>query len=227
MIFGDAVTSAPSAEPAGWLGAERSDDGGTVGWLVPARYDSIVRVAANEPCDDWWTGYRELHRTVLAVGLRHTSSPDRAWFAVWEGHGFTNWSAHIAWRDPAPDEATRLARESERDRVRADARREIAGIGSALARVTTFDAPHRRYYLLTGPVDAALELRDPARIGAPDGWRHPDLWWPDDRGWFVATDVDFWSLYVAGDAAFVGDIRAAVPTATEEVERRSPLVVED
>jgi hypothetical protein len=43
------------------------------------------------------------------------------------------------------------------------------------------------------------ELRHPDG----DGWRNPDLFWPQDQGWFVATDVDFWSLYIGGSTGFV------------------------
>jgi hypothetical protein len=27
----------------------------------------------------------------------------------------------------------------------------------------------------------------------------PNLWWPDDRAWFVATEIDFDSTFVGGD----------------------------
>jgi hypothetical protein len=45
-------------------------------------------------------------------------------------------------------------------------------------------------YLVTGAVSAVTDLRQPDS----SDWRNPDLFWPDDRRWFVATDVDFWSL---------------------------------
>lgn len=227
MIFGDAVRSATSAEPAAWLSSERTGEFFTVGWLVPDRYESIVRVAANEPGEHWWEGYRELHRAIVEVARRHTSTPERAWLAIWEGHGFTSWSAHVAWRDPPVDEAEGLARDAERERVADESRREKARIAAALGEIAAFDAPERRYYLLTGPVDAVLELRHPVGTGAPNDWHHPDLWWPDDRRWFVATDVDVWSLYVAGDEAFVGEVMAAVPTQTEPVASSTWLVGED
>jgi hypothetical protein len=27
----------------------------------------------------------------------------------------------------------------------------------------------------------------------------PNLWWPEDRAWFVATEIDFDSTFVGGD----------------------------
>lgn len=62
----------------------------------------------------------------------------------------------------------------------------------------------------------------------PDGghWRNPDLFWPDDRRWFVATDVDFWSLYIGGDEDFTGELAATVPTATCRVALDTRLEIE-
>jgi hypothetical protein len=65
-----------------------------------------------------------------------------------------------------------------------------------------------------GPLDAATRLHDPGSLGE---WRRPDLFWPDDRQWFVATDVDFWSLYIGGDHDFITALARNVPTLTEIV----------
>ncbi|RSN65328.1 hypothetical protein DMH01_02760 [Amycolatopsis sp. WAC 04182] len=62
--------------------------------------------------------------------------------------------------------------------------------------------PGRDYLLFRGPLTSATEL----------GWRprpnwfeaqSPNLFWPDDRAWCVATEVDFDSTLVAGEEALV------------------------
>jgi hypothetical protein len=53
------------------------------------------------------------------------------------------------------------------------------------------------------------------------------LFWPDDRRWFVATDVDFWSLYVGGDNDLVADLVASVTTHTEAVTLSYQLEIEE
>ena len=53
--------------------------------------------------------------------------------------------------------------------------------------------PQRTYYLFRGPIDAVPAL---ATAGPP--WQPPNLWWPDDRSWCVATDIDLDSTYVGG-----------------------------
>jgi len=143
---------------------------------VPNHYSSILRVYAPEPSEDWWSAYRRLSETTASIGERHRSSPDRVWFAVWEGHGFA--------------------------------------IDAELSQVPRFDLPDRSYYLLAGPVSAVTHVRDPGSAG---DWRNPDLFWPDDRRWFVATDVDFWSLYIGGGHDFITELARNVPTPTEIV----------
>ena len=32
------------------------------------------------------------------------------------------------------------------------------------------------------------------------------LWWPADRAWFVATDIDLVTTFVGGSAACIGDV---------------------
>lgn len=66
--------------------------------------------------------------------------------------------------------------------------------GGVSARVTR---PHRAYLLYTGPIERALEPID----------RHfdqsPAMWWPDDRAWFVATEIDFAWTYVGGSGQLI------------------------
>ena len=68
------------------------------------------------------------------------------------------------------------------------------------------------------------------RLGYPDSmddWRNPDLYWPDDRQWFVGTDVDFWSLYIGGDGDFIEELASSVPTSAEIVTPDLQLESED
>lgn len=224
MIFGDAVGAADTIAPAEWLGASCHGDPWTVGALVPNQYPSVLRVYPPAPCPgDWWALYRDLFHVVASIGERHTTSPERAWFAIWEGHGFDKVTSHIAHYGPLGDDARR-ALERERVALRDEDRRRNTAIRDELDQLPRFDRPDRAYYLLKGPVAAVTELRDP---GSSDEWRNPDLFWPADRRWFVATDVDFWSLYVGGENTFTNELAGAVPTRSEPVEFDHPLETED
>ena len=56
--------------------------------------------------------------------------------------------------------------------------------------------------LLTGSLSAALQLDDP---GALDGFspKSPNLSWPADRAWCVATEIDFDSTLVGGSSDLI------------------------
>jgi hypothetical protein len=56
----------------------------------------------------------------------------------------------------------------------------------------TVRLPHRDYYLYRGDVTAATAF-------VPWPWDlRPNLWWPDDRAWCVATEIDNVATYVGG-----------------------------
>jgi len=224
MIFGDEVTSAATTAAAAWISPARRGPTGTVGGLVPNAYASMIRLHAPPPKpDDWWAAYRDLYEVVADIGARHTSHPDRAWFAVWEGHGFDTVTRQVAWLDPPVDDADRRARDAQRATLRTENRRRTAAIGAELDMVPRFALPDRTYYLMAGPVAAVAGLWDPST----GHWLNPDLFWPDDRRWFVATDVDFWSLYVGGSNDLIAELARSVVTPTEIVTLADQLDEQD
>ena len=94
-----------------------------------------------------------------------------------------------------------------------------AATTAALDRMPSVVLPHRRYHLFAGAVTDATELQRP---GSPLGFA-PDLWWPDDRAWFVATDTDLsWTCLGASAEvceAIAGDLP---PRRWRVVERATP-----
>jgi hypothetical protein len=224
VIFGEHVTTPPTAEAAEWVDGARRGVFGTVGGLLPNDFTSFVRLFPPDPAlDDWWAAYRDLFAVVADVGARHTTTPDDAWFAVWEGYGFGGGTRMYVWQDPTDAEQGRWL-ESERDRLREEDARRNAETRAALDRVPLVHLTHRSYHLVAGAVSAMVRMTEP---GSPELWMRPDLAWPQDRSWFVATDVDFWSLYVGGDDGFVEDLVDSVSTPSEPVDLDSPLEEED
>lgn len=75
--------------------------------------------------------------------------------------------------------------------------------------------PFRDYLLFTGPLRSAQQLghRTPEALRGqwPDEWlarQSPNLLWPDDRSWCVATEIDFDSTLVGGPADLVDALLA-------------------
>lgn len=119
-----------------------------------------------------------------------TSTPERCWFALWEGWGWTQGS-------PAVAMATRHGTSPH--------------IPSAFPPEVTagprFRIPQRAYFLFEGPCDAALEMG----WNAPGGHffpQSPSFFWPDDRAWCVATEIDLDSTYIGGSEALAQAVLA-------------------
>jgi hypothetical protein len=73
------------------------------------------------------------------------------------------------------------------------------------------ELPARKYALFVGPL-AAL----PSLMEAQDD-HSPNLWWPDDRAWCVATEIDLAWTYVGGPAALINDVLATAPLEAQPV----------
>ena len=80
-----------------------------------------------------------------------------------------------------------------------------------------FDLPNRRYYLLCGAITAA------SKIVRPEGNfpQPPDLWWPDDRRWFVAGDTDLDWFYIGGSERLVSVVAAEFRGQIRRVDRKA------
>ena len=66
----------------------------------------------------------------------------------------------------------------------------------------TLKIPGRGYYIGRGPLTAALETV----YGVVQHYQSPSIWWPDDRAWCVATEVDFDWTYVGGSTECIAAV---------------------
>jgi hypothetical protein len=61
---------------------------------------------------------------------------------------------------------------------------------------------HRDYLLYRGPIEAVTAFS----WGAPQD--SPNIWWPDDQAWCVATDIDLADTYIGGSEECISGIVA-------------------
>jgi hypothetical protein len=132
---------------------------------------------------------------VLAL---HTSTPDDCFFGLWEGFG-----------DIHGGEAVGIVSASAGGRPERHPRPAPA-FPPEVVDGPRVRIPGRGYLLFRGP------LAEAGQWGAADllpGWprriNSPNLMWPADHAWFVATEIDEWWTGVGGSAALVEDLRQA------------------
>lgn len=111
----------------------------------------------------------------------HTATTDNCWFCLWDGYGGLK-PGSAAYLGPGA--AKRAALEaSQTERLQAE-----------YADAPRVKTDGREYILFSGHLNAA-----DAFIKYPDN-QSLNIWWPDDRTWCVATEIDLRSTYVGGSA---------------------------
>jgi hypothetical protein len=163
------VTPSDKVEAADWIGPRMLPfRNAKIGSVIPTGFDSYVRVNP--------------HVELASILRRHTSSPDRCWFCLWDGYGYLTGSVVVltAWKlQPGePLRGTPVRRvpppKLQKSRVR---------------------LPGRNYLLFSGSVQQG------------DGWQDgPNLWWPCDRAWCVASEIDLDYTLVGGSAELGADL---------------------
>ena len=119
----------------------------------------------------------EEEATELASLLAHfTSTPEECYFGVWEGYGQYSGGAAMLTSD---GRGRRLDTPHEIRRAQ-----RVKGVG-------------RNYLLYRG------RLEDIVAFHANFLSEPPNIWWPADRAWFVATDIDL-------DATYIGASRECI-----------------
>lgn len=118
----------------------------------------------------------------------HTATAERCWLCLWEGYGWID-------RDRGSVRPA-VARASGAPPVSAEHPTAPAFSAEELRR-PRLRLPGRDYLLLAGPLEAALQIGHPY---GPAGFaaQSPNLFWPADRAWCVASEIDFDSTLVGG-----------------------------
>jgi hypothetical protein len=142
-----------------------------------------------------------LLRSLCSVLRRHTRTPDSCWFCLWTGHGWLDDRQSVSIVFTKVDEPS----DSSGPDAAAD------DLSPALRAAVQNDArvrlPQRDYLLLTGPLEAAMEI----------GWtlagdhfipQSPNLFWPADHAWCVASEIDLFCTLVAGPSELAEDLMA-------------------
>jgi hypothetical protein len=139
--------------------------------------------------DDWpRTGTLRLDdaRALVDILAHHTMTPGRCWFAAWEGFGSLE-DGSMTVHTRGGGTAERLTPDFYREKPKQHPRLQLPGRG---------------YYLAKGPVTAALETV----YGMKSSYQSASLWWPDDRAWCVATEIDFDWTYVGSSNACIAAV---------------------
>jgi hypothetical protein len=131
-------------------------------------------------------------RALASMLSPYTSTADRCWFCLWEGFGYLN-EGGTAWVRAyhLGSWAGRWARWRDKHLRVSFHRPKRHPIRTNLVKPNTA----RSYLLFRGSITQAA------------GWQDgPNLWWPDDRAWCVASEIDLPYTYVGGSKELIDEI---------------------
>jgi hypothetical protein len=147
------------------------------------------------------------------VLARHTTTPDRCHFGLWEGYGWIGWMAvemrpaaklglpnrtYLLFEGPLAaisDLGWRADLSDGSPRMRALDRRPIG----FQERARAFVWPNKT---------ERVSHRPPAPSAATLHRESPNLIWPADRSWFVASEIDLDSTFVGGSTELINELLA-------------------
>ncbi|MPZ99313.1 MAG: hypothetical protein GEU80_08245 [Dehalococcoidia bacterium] len=125
-----------------------------------------------------------LHALVAEL-TRHTAADIDCFFALWNGYGWIYGSPMAVRSDGAP---------------------VPPGLPQAVLEAPRLRHPNREYLVFRGPLDALTTNATSKWMGRAQS---PNLAWPADESWCVASEIDFDSTIVAGSPHLVDAVLAS------------------
>jgi hypothetical protein len=166
-------------EAAAWIGPRlRPFKSFQAGSFVPGGFQGYARI------DHEREGVMPAELARALIGILGPES--EAWLALWNGYGFLypgrSFTMLVAFGEGSPAEAQPQPPYWLTPPLPTDGARLV-------------NLPHRDYLLYRGTLDHV------------PGWiQGPNLWWPDDHSWFVASEIDLPWTCVGGSRVLIADV---------------------
>lgn len=164
-----------------WQDLKPSDEVQAADWIA-GRLHPFGSVTVGSVVPTGFAAYARVEsRTGLAPVLaRHTATSQRCWFCLWEGYGYLGGGRSFFWLRAAP--------------ARGELRLEMPNRRPLLPK-TRVRLPNRDYLFFTGDVTEG------------EGWEDgPNLGWPDDKAWCLASEIDLDYTLIGGSEELVDDL---------------------
>ncbi len=228
-----------------WILAALADGfGGLVKQQVPQRYAAYARIF--HPTTD--EASAEVTWAEVARRLGTTAHREMQWHAIVGSYDPDNFTgSRWRGEDPSISEleaekldalAAILARHTDTAEECFFGLSTIrSGFAEEFDAAPQFELPHREFVILTGPLSAVAQIQlnsrhstvtvfyregkePPADYEPPERFSReaPNLIWPEDRAWLIATEVDFDSTLLGGSRELIDALLAAPELEVWEVD---------
>lgn len=191
----------------------------TIGIVIPTGFESYVLVHHTGPGDIHGGLGNETLETLSEILSTFTSTPEVCFHALWEGQGWMHPGGTAVLTKVKYPKLHRFLHpigirigRRRTIRIRRPNRNQVHSLGhlqshtlpEGIMDATRFDLPNRGYLLMRGPLAEAKNI----------GWifsesfhtQSPNLLWPLDRQWILATEIDFNVTLIGGSEALISSI---------------------
>lgn len=188
----------------------------TIGIVIPKGFESYVLVRHTGPGDHQGGLGNESLGTLVEILANFTITPEECFPALWDGYGWMHPGSIATFK---PSRHPILYRFFRPISIRINARRlrwrirtqvqsldhlESHTLPVGIMKSERFKLPNREYLLMRGPLSEARKI----------GWvfsesfqsQSPNLLWPRDRSWILATEIDFDVTLIGGSESLVAAI---------------------
>ena len=131
--------------------------------------------------------------TIILTGLLRdfTTTPDKCYLGYWEGYGCLN-GGRIYFFDPDGGWLSRV------ESMVHNLWENLRPATDLLVDAPRLKGQERDYILFHGSLETVPSLSQ-----YPPWGQSPSLWWPEDRTWCVATEIDGYDTFVGGSEACI------------------------
>ena len=188
----------------------------TIGIVIPKGFASYVLVRHTGPGDHSGELGNESLGTLIEILSNFTITSEACFLALWEGYGWMHQGSIATLKPLRHPKLYRFFRSisfrSSARRFRGRIRTQVQSLNhleshtlpEGIMKSERFKLPNREYLLMRGPLSEAKKI----------GWRFsesfhsqsPNLLWPSDRSWILATEIDFNVTLIGGSKSLVAAI---------------------
>lgn len=202
-----------------------------IGIVIPSGFDRYVLVRHSGPGDSQGCLGEETLKSLIEVLSAFTTTPEDCFFALWEGQGWMHRGSIYAF---SPTDGRYLHRKiravrnwhtwfnlRNSGRNRQPVKQSLDHLDShslpdAIMESPRLQMPNRNYLLMKGAIEEGNNLG--YQFNDSPFFQSPNLMWPMDHSWIMASEIDFDMTLLGGSSELVDSILQATHLVTQEFE---------
>ena len=171
-----------------------------LGCVIPLGFESYISIRNSADVSRRGDLDPKILSALINILIEFTSTPNDCFHALWEGYGWMYNGGHSYFGGTEDENLLAI-------------NAHYLSLPDGAVAFPKYQLPNRNYILMEGPISEALKLGS----GLGDWFvpQSPNLLWPVDQNWCVASEIDFDVTLVGGSLKLISRIAEAKIFSTE------------